>query len=316
MKRRSGKGGEDEAAAKPAAKPVVGKKKGTIAPPATSLGRRMAAGALGSCTAEAGTLWLDTCKVRLQVAPKGAPTSLVGMLLFVLRNEGVAGLYGGLTPALARQASYQSVKMGTFEPIRDSIAGVVGVPETEVVPFWILALAGGLAGSIGTVLATPTEIAKVRLQAGASGGVVGTLQQLHSEVGLAGMWLHPSVIPNVQRSFVVNAAELAAYEYTKNLLVKRFKMPETILVHTAASIASGLMAALASTPVDMAKTRMMNGDCGASMVHCLAEVVNEFGVMALYASFFATWMRLAPWNVLNFVSLEKYKRLFAHLDIL
>lgn len=279
---------------------------------ALSLRVRMASGALGSCTAEAGTLWLDTVKVRLQVAPPGAPTTLFGMLLFVLQNEGLGALYGGLTPALARQASYQSIKMAAFDPIRDHVSTYVGIDHTQVTPFWVLALAGGLAGALGTVIATPTEVAKVRMQAGTGGDNVGsTLVKLHDEVGLAGMWLHPSVIPNVQRSFIVNAAELAAYEYTKNTLVKRFRMRESVLVHVVASIASGFMAALTSTPVDMAKTRMMNGDCGASMIHCMSEVATRYGIMALYASFFATWMRLAPWNILNFVSLERYRRLLA-----
>jgi hypothetical protein len=281
------------------------------APASTSLGRRMAAGALGSCTAEAGTLWLDTVKVRLQVAPKGAPTSLLGMLLFVLRTEGIAGLFGGLTPALLRQASYQSIKMGSFDPVKSSIAKAAGVREGETVPFWILALAGGIAGAIGTVIATPTEIAKVRLQAGAPGGVLGALSALHAENGLLAMWLHPSLVPNVQRSFVVNAAELAAYEYTKTFLTRTLRWRESTGVHVLAAVMSGLCAALASTPVDMAKTRMMNGDCGASMVHCLAEVASSAGLLALYASLFATWARLAPWNVLNFVSLEHYKRLLA-----
>lgn len=74
---------------------------------------------------------------------------------------------------------------------------------------------------------------------------------------------------------------------------------------------SGLCAALASTPVDMAKTRMMNGDCGANMLQCLADVAATSGLLALYGSLFATWMRLAPWNVINFVSLERYKRMLA-----
>lgn len=149
-------------------------------------------------------------QVRLQLAPPGAPTSLVGMLLFVARTEGIGGLFGGLTPALLRQASYQSIKMGTFDPIKAAIAKAARVPSNEAMPFWILALAGGLAGAIGTVIATPTEIAKVRLQAGASGGVFGALSTLHAEGGIIGLWLHPSIVPNVQRSFVVNAAELAA----------------------------------------------------------------------------------------------------------
>jgi len=310
---RSQKGGLPLVGQKPAVTPSKKSKAALSAATVaqTPLGRRMIAGAMGSMTAEASTMWLDTVKVRLQVAPAGAPTSLVGMLVFVAKTEGIGGLFGGITPALLRQASYQSIKMGTFDPIKGAIAKAAGTREGEAPPFWVLALAGGIAGAIGTVIATPTEIAKVRLQAGAPGGIRGALTTLHAEGGLVGMWLHPSVIPNVQRSFVVNAAELAAYEYTKSFLVRTLRWRESVWVHVLAAIVSGLCAAIVSTPVDMAKTRMMNGDCGSNMITCLSDVALASGPVALYASFFATWARLAPWNVLNFVSLEYYKKMLA-----
>jgi hypothetical protein len=59
------------------------------------------------------------------------------------------------------------------------------------------------------------------------------------------------------------------------------------------------------------QTRMMTGACGANMLTCLVDVASSAGVLALYASLFATWARLAPWNILNFVSLERYRRLLA-----
>lgn len=102
-----------------------------------------------------------------------------------------------------------------------------------------------------------------------------------------------------------------SYEWTKGFLTRTLRWRESTLVHVLAAIVAGLCAALASTPVDLAKTRMMSGDCGANMLSCLADVAAGSGVLALYASLFATWMRLAPWNVINFVSLERYRRLLA-----
>ncbi len=46
-------------------------------------------------------------------------------LVTVGREEGVAGLFKGLTPALLRQAVYSSVRMGVYEPIRDLVQGAM-----------------------------------------------------------------------------------------------------------------------------------------------------------------------------------------------
>ncbi len=46
-------------------------------------------------------------------------------MVTVGREEGLGGLYKGLTPALLRQAVYSSVRMGVYEPIRDVIQGAM-----------------------------------------------------------------------------------------------------------------------------------------------------------------------------------------------
>jgi hypothetical protein len=74
---------------------------------------RFVAGGAGSCTAEICTLWIDTVKVRLQIAgthgATGPKMGAFATLKSIVNTEGVRGLYKGLTPALLRQAYVTSV---------------------------------------------------------------------------------------------------------------------------------------------------------------------------------------------------------------
>eukprot|EP01052_Picozoa_sp_SAG31_P069598 SAG31_NODE_28429_length_410_cov_1.102894_1_plen_73_part_10 len=49
---------------------------------------------VGSCAADAGTIWIDVVKVRLQLTAKsdGANTSTLSVLKNILGNEGPGGL--------------------------------------------------------------------------------------------------------------------------------------------------------------------------------------------------------------------------------
>merc|ERR1711998_534061 len=76
---------------------------------------------MASCFSEACTLPMDTVKVRLQVQGQAAGqqyTGLVDAFGKILRSEGVAGLMKGLSPALLRQATYGSSRLGMYGPIK------------------------------------------------------------------------------------------------------------------------------------------------------------------------------------------------------
>ena len=79
-------------------------------------------------------------------------------------------------------------------------------------------------------------------------------------------------------------------------------------LHTLASSLAGLIAAIASTPVDRAKTLLMaSRGVYSSVLSCLAHIARTRGLSGLYQGFFATWMRLGPWAFLFFVCYEQYK---------
>lgn len=114
--------------------------------------------------------------------------------------------------------------------------------------------------------------------------------------------------PNVQRSFIVNAAELATYDYFKQLLLRLKFFKDGLLVHSLASSGAGLVAAIFSTPVDRAKTLLMTDrNAYGSVLACLVKIARSRGLAGLYQGFLATWMRLGPWACLFFICFEQFR---------
>jgi solute carrier family 25 uncoupling protein 8/9 len=89
---------------------------------------------------------------------------MLEMARHMLQNEGVGGFFKGLTPALLRQGVYSSIRVGIYEPIRDFYVGGSAHPT-----YAQRVLSGGTAGAIGILLANPTELIKVRMQADRTG---------------------------------------------------------------------------------------------------------------------------------------------------
>ena len=127
---------------------------------------RPVSGGLASCTAEICTLPIDRTKVMMQIATDSK--GLVGTMRNVIEKEGAGALFKGAKPALPRQASYQSIKMALYEPIRDAVMRATSDDPNADPTLWQMILAGGIAGAVGTFLTSPTDLVKVRMQSGAS----------------------------------------------------------------------------------------------------------------------------------------------------
>jgi len=233
----------------------------------------------------------------------------------ISEKDGAGALFKGLKPALLRQASYQGIKMFMYEPIRDAVLKAT-TPEGEEggePKLWQMILAGGLAGAIGTFLTSPTDLIKIRMQSGVQyNGVIDAFMSIVAASGALSLW--DGWAPNCQRSFIVNAAELATFDKLKQMLVKAKIFGDGLLVHTLASSGAGLVAAIASTPVDRAKTLLMTDrKTHGSVFACLVKMARDGGLPALYQGFLATWMRLGPWAFLFFVCFEQFRALALHL---
>lgn len=253
-------------------------------------------GGAASITAEISTLPLDTLKVRLQQQSSGKTLKTCFRNLW--QQEGIRGFYRGLIPGIYRQGIYSSIKMSIYGPIRDKIAE--GKPSIHS-----RIIAGGLAGGIGSIFSNPFDIIKIRMQ---SAQEITRCFTEFCRLGLKG--LHRGILPNVQRSFVVNAAELATYDTCKNFIIDSSLMNDHIGTHFCSSVIAGFFAAGASAPIDFTKTKLMNNDNQyRGIVDCMSKTIRSEGFLALYRGFIPSWMRIGPWCCIMFISWEQYRKL-------
>jgi solute carrier family 25 oxoglutarate transporter 11 len=122
------------------------------------------------------------------------------------------------------------------------------------------------------------------------------------------------------RAMIVTAAQMSCYEQTKEYIILRTAMADSIPVHVAASLVAGGVAAISSNPFDVAKTRLQDMKVGPdgfkpynNTFDCILKIARAEGGRALYKGFTATWARQAPLNVVRFICLEQFNRLFARI---
>ncbi|XP_027744692.1 kidney mitochondrial carrier protein 1 isoform X3 [Empidonax traillii] len=270
----------------------------------------------------AGTFPIDLTKTRLQVQGQVNDAKykeiryrgMVHALVRICREEGLKALYSGIAPAMLRQASYGTIKIGTYQSLKRTF---VERPEDETL--MINVLCGVLSGVISSSIANPTDVLKIRMQAQGSmiqGGMMGNFIQIYQKEGTRGLWKGVSL--TAQRAAIVVGVELPVYDLTKKHIIMSGFMGDTVYTHFLSSFACGLAGALASNPVDVVRTRMMNQRSqhgGHSnykgTLDCLLQTWKNEGFFALYKGFWPNWLRLGPWNIIFFLTYEQLKKLDA-----
>ncbi|XP_021570163.1 kidney mitochondrial carrier protein 1 isoform X1 [Carlito syrichta] len=309
-------------------------------------------GGLASITAECGTFPIDLTKTRLQIQGQMNDTNfkeiryrgMLHALVRIGREEGLRALYSGIAPAMLRQASYGTIKIGTYQSLKRLF---VERPEDETLP--VNVICGILSGVISSAIANPTDVLKIRMQAQSNalqGGMIGNFINIYQQEGTRGLWkvsweneytpltlwlipvisalweeeargLPEGVSLTAQRAAIVVGVELPVYDITKKHLILSGLMGDTVYTHFLSSFTCGLAGALASNPVDVVRTRMMNqrvlrdGRCSGytGTLDCLLQTWKNEGFFALYKGFWPNWLRLGPWNIIFFVTYEQLKKL-------
>ena len=80
----------------------------------------------------------------------------------MIKEEGLFSLYKGIYAGLQRQMVYASLRTGLYEPIRNLICGKDFKGD---IPLYKRIIAGLSSGAIGILVANPTDVIKIRLQA-------------------------------------------------------------------------------------------------------------------------------------------------------
>lgn len=207
-----------------------------------------------------------------------------------------------MQPALLRQATYGSLRIGMYEPVKVAIAtalsGNNGQGRGQPPALLHKILSGVVCGGLAAAICTPTDVVKVRLMADASvaspryRGIAHAFSHIYQHEGARG--LYKGISPTVQRAAVVAAVELASYDECKTLLVQYAGMsPSSKATHFAASTMAGFLCTIASSPLDVIKSRVMNqpvdaagrGLTYASTIDCLRRSVAAEGIPSLWKGF-------------------------------
>jgi len=145
---------------------------------------------------------IDVVKTRLQVSG-GAIGDVIGS---AMKNEGPLAFYKGINAAWLREASYTSLRLGLYEPIK----GIVGAKDKDA-HFLKKFAAGCLAGAIGSLVGNPFDVLKTRMMASTEGTSFGAeAKSLMDSQGVAGFYR--GIDANISRAMVLNGTKMACYD--------------------------------------------------------------------------------------------------------
>lgn len=124
-------------------------------------------------------------------------------------------------------------------------------------------------------------------------------------------------MPNCQRAALVQLGDLTTYDAAKQFLLRDVGVKDGPVLHALSSAIAGLVAATLGAPADVIKTRYMNqptSPTGVPLLYtssfdCLKQTVGKEGFAALYKGWLPTWLRMAPWSLVFFVSFEQLRRI-------
>lgn len=155
-----------------------------------------------------------------------------------------------------------------------------------------------LAGACGAAVGSPADLILVRMQADGRLPVEKRVYNYTSVFnGLARVVKNESVLdlwrgsgPTVIRAMLVTASQLSVYDVLKTAVVGGGYLKDGTPAHLACSFVAGFVAAVATNPVDVVKTRLMNQSKASSgagvyyngMLHCFGATLKSEGVAGLY----------------------------------
>lgn len=270
-----------------------------------------------ACIADIVTFPLDTAKVRLQVQGEGGSggrkTGVLRTLGNVVRSEGVSALYRGIVPGLQRQMAFSAIRIGLYEDVKQWYTANMGVSNPHGLEMLgVRTLAGVTTATMAILAAQPTDVVKIRMQAGArTGQYRGVLHAYTSIASREGVvkGLYRGTVANIARNAIVNVGETVVYDASKDALISQGYMLEGVPCHLVSALIAGVSATVVASPVDVIKTRFMNAGPGvySSALECARLTVRREGLPALYRGFTASCSRLVSWNIVLWVSFEQIK---------
>jgi len=178
------------------------------------------------------------------------------------------------------------------------------------------AIAGLVAGGLGSVVGTPADVALIRMQADGTlpveqrrnyTGVVNALTRIAREEGGRGFF--KGCAPVVTRAMALNVGMLASHDQSLEYLTA--KTGDKFWSNIGAKAISGFFASSFSLPFDFVKTRIQKQKPDANgvlpyknSIDCVKKVLATEGPLAFYKGFVTYYFRIAPHVMITLFTLD------------
>ncbi|KAJ1372297.1 hypothetical protein KIN20_034418 [Parelaphostrongylus tenuis] len=271
----------------------------------------------GCCGGAAGVLAghpLDTVKVRLQMQHAHSKLYRGTWHCFktIVRNEGVSGLYKGISSPLASLTAINAIVFG----VHGSVTREFAEPNSLKAHFF----AGCAAGMMQSVIATPSERLKLLIQLQTDEAHTRYHSPLHAARSLVAQHgyctLFRGFLATLLRDCPAFGIYFASYEWMSRRMSKDGRMesltgPQLLLAGGGAGILSWLF----NYPTDVIKTRFQAANY-ENYLHCIQCTYREGGIRAFYIGLGSTLLRAFPSNAATFFTVEWTYRLLLDFKVL
>ncbi|KAG8053112.1 hypothetical protein GUJ93_ZPchr0001g31390 [Zizania palustris] len=270
---------------------------------ASSWGKEFVAGGVGGMAGVLAGHPLDTLRIRLQQPPPpvspgitagpGRPASAIALLRGILRAEGPSALYRGMGAPLASVAFQNAMAFQVYAILSRSLDSPSSMPEPP--SYTSVALAGVGTGALQTLILSPVELVKIRLQLEAAGQKHRRPGDHHGPVDMARDILRREGVRGIYRGLAVTALRDApahgvyfwTYEYARERLHPGCRRSGQ--ENLATMLVSGGLAGVASWvccyPLDVVKSRLQAQSYPPryrGVVDCFRRSVREEGLPVLW----------------------------------
>lgn len=256
---------------------------------------------------------IDVVKTRLQVSGGDSRNykslGVSGTVKVIIKEEGFKSFWKGISAAWMREASYTSLRLGLYGPIKNAM----GIKNDS--SFFMKFTAGSLAGAIGSTVGNPFDVVKTRMMA--SEGKNKPLGKIFKEIiqkqGMKG--LYRGLEANIMRAMVLNGTKMSCYDNIKlSLLKNKIVKKKGVLLETLSAFGAGFFMTCTVAPFDKIRTRLMNQPVDAKIykgfIDCFSKIVAKEGPRGLWVGFIPIWGRFAPTTTCQLVIFSQMKILF------
>lgn len=260
----------------------------------------------------------------------------------IVKNEGLRGIYRGISCAYVYQILLNGCRLGFYEPMRGTLSSAI-FKDDKVQSLGVNMFCGAASGVVGAAAGSPFFLVKTRLQSYSPFLPVGTqhtyrnaldgLRKIYTAEGVTG--LYRGVGAAMIRTGFGSSVQLPTYFFAKRRLQKHVGMEEGPALHLTSSAVSGFVVCCfmhppgesfytSSHPPDclldletnehltdtvMSRLYNQNGNLYKGVFDCLSKTVKTEGFLAIYKGFLPHLARILPHTILTLSLAEQTNKL-------